>query len=257
MGSRPIFRRALFAIVIVAMSLIAVPGVSAQQNRTISVTGSAEVRVVPDEVMLTLGIQTNDKDLKTAKSQNDERVAKVMAIIKSHDIPDQYIQTDYIAVDPRYHDNYTQEDFIGYFVRKRIVVRLKDVSKFEAVLSDVLEAGANYVMGIEFHTTELRKYRDQARSLAIKAAKEKAVALAGELDMKVGKATSIQEYSSGWYSPYSSFWSGSNSGMSQNVVQNSSAGGGSGGPSDADSGDTFAPGQISVTASVSVTFELE
>ena len=51
--------------------------------------------------------------------------------------------------------------------------RLKDISKYEDVLSGVLESGANYVEGIEFRTTELRKYRDQARVMAIKAAKDR------------------------------------------------------------------------------------
>ena len=42
--------------------------------------------------------------------------------------------------------------------------------------SSAIEAGANKVQGLEFLTTELRKYRDQARSMAIKAAQEKAAA---------------------------------------------------------------------------------
>jgi len=58
----------------------------------------------------------------------------------------------------------------GYSVQKTIVVTLSDLSKFEDLLSGVLEAGANYVHNVEFRTTELRKHRDQARALAIQAA---------------------------------------------------------------------------------------
>ena len=42
-------------------------------------------------------------------------------------------------------------------------------------------------------TSKLRQYRDQARIQAVKAAKEKALALAGELGAKVGKAHSMTE----------------------------------------------------------------
>lgn len=257
MNARAMISRSAVVLGIVLISLTgSVRTASAQQSRTISVNGGAEVRVVPDEVMLTLGVETVDKVLKTAKTQNDERVAKVLAIAKQYEIPNEYVQTDFISIEPRYRDNYEQREFIGYFVRKTIVIRIKDLAKFEGLLSDVLEAGTNYVHGIEFRTTELRKYRDQARAMAIKAAKEKATALAAELDLKVGKAISIQEYSGGWYSPYGSFGSGSSSGMmSQNVMQNAASSGGGSGSSDTDS--TLAPGQISVFANVSVTFELE
>jgi len=40
---------------------------SSQEPRRVSVTGEAEVRVVPDEVILTLGVETWDKNLNLAK----------------------------------------------------------------------------------------------------------------------------------------------------------------------------------------------
>jgi len=64
---------------------------------------------------------------------------------------------------PRYKDYWRKDEFIGYFVRKNISITLKDVSKFEQLLSNVLQAGVNYVHGIDFRTTELRKHRDEAR----------------------------------------------------------------------------------------------
>ncbi|MGD9365498.1 MAG: SIMPL domain-containing protein [Desulfobacteraceae bacterium] len=39
------------------------------EPRLITVTGDAEVRVVPDEVLLTLGVETWDKDLNIAKQK--------------------------------------------------------------------------------------------------------------------------------------------------------------------------------------------
>ena len=43
---------------------------------------------------------------------------------------------------------------------------------------DALGAGANEVINVEFYLSDLRKYRDQARELATKAAQEKAQDLA-------------------------------------------------------------------------------
>ncbi len=224
---------------------------ASQSPRLITVTGDADVRVGPDEVILTLGIETWDEDLKTAKNQNDERVRQVLALVKSYGVQSQHIKTDHISIEPRYHDNYEKRGFIGFFARKTIVITLKDISKFEDLLTDVLDGGVNYVHGVQFRTTELRKYKDEARALAIKAAQEKAIALAGELGQEVGQPQVIREVQGGWWSGYNAWWGSRwGGGMAQNVVQE--VGGGS-----MAAEDSMAPGQITVNAKVTVSFELE
>ena len=221
------------------------------EPRLVTVTGEAVVNVVPDEVVLTLGVESSDKQLRRAKSLNDERVKQVLAAAEKLGIPAKDIQTDHISIEPRYRDNYEQRDFVGYFVRQTIEITLKDVSQFENLLTDVLDAGANYVHGIQFRTTELRKHKDEARALAIKAAREKAVALAQELDQKVGKPYAIREDQEGWGSGYNSWWGNAGGfGMTQNVVQNA-------GNAGMEMDGALAPGQIGVTARVTVSFELE
>ena len=143
--------------------------------------------MVPDEVILTLGVETWNKNMEIAKGQNDAIVARVFALADEYGIAPEHVQTDYVSIEPRYRNGYYDErDFIGYFVHKTLVITLRDLDKFEDLLADALEAGVNYVHGIQFRTTELRKHRDEARALAIRAAKEKAEALAGELGQEVG-----------------------------------------------------------------------
>jgi len=221
------------------------------EPRLITVTGDAAVRVVPAEVLLTLGVETWDKDLVVAKDQNDAIVNKVLGLAADYDIDPQHVKTDYINIEPRYrHGTYEEQDFLGFFVRKTIVITLRDISKFEDLLTGVLGVGVNYVQGIQFRTTQLRAWRDEARALAIKAAREKAIALAGELGQKVGEPHVIREDRGGWWSAYGA-WGGSRWGgaMTQNVIQEL------GGASSATG--TVAPGQISVQARVAVTFQLE
>ena len=247
------------AVVIAVAVLLAVLLLSAwtdnqsspPETRRITVTGEAEVRVVPDEVILTLGVETWDKNLDVAKRQNDDIVRRVLALAGDHGVKPEHVQTDFLGVEPRYRDGYYEErDFIGYFVHKTVVITLRDLSQFEGLLSDALKAGVNYVHGVEFRTTELRRHRDQARDLAIKAAQEKAVALAGALGQKIGEPLTIQEEQGGWWSSYGAWWGSRwGSGMTQNTIQE--VGGAS---ALADS--SVAPGQIDVTARVTVVFEL-
>ena len=216
----------------------------------ITVTGEAEVRVIPDEIILSLGVEISDKSLERSKSQNDERVKRVIALGPTMGIDPKHIQSGYISIEPWYR-TYNQLESLEYRVRRSIAITLKDTTKFESLLSRALEAGVTNVHGIQFRTTELRKHRDAARALAIKAAREKAEALAAELGQKIGKAFRISEYGSGWSSPYG-WWGSMGGNVTSNAIQNSvSSGAGS------SSEGTLALGQITVTASISVSFLLQ
>ena len=241
----------------IAVFLMATPALTLAQTapaRSISVTGQAEVRVTPSTVNVIFGVETLDKALSPAKSENDRRVQAVVQGIRSLGVEAKDIQTDYIRVEPRYDDLAVGTVLRHYTVRKSIAVTLRDVSRFEQVLSGALENGATHVINVQFLTSELRKHRDEARARAIHAAREKAVALAGELNARVGKVVTIQEHGGGApWDFYNNTWWGArygNAGMNQVSIQ---AGGAGGEPS----GDAIALGLIGVTASVTVSFELE
>ena len=194
-------------------------------------------------------METRDLDPEKAKAENDEIVQRLLGLAEESGIEPRHVQTEYLNIEPATAIAYERQDFIGYFVRKTVVATLNDLALFESFLSRSLEAGVTHVHGVEFRTTELRRYRDQARSLAITAAREKAEALCQELGQQVGKPREIREEYSRWWSPYSSWWGGGwGSYMTQNVIQQVGDGGGFEG--------TTAPGQITVSASVSVVFEM-
>lgn len=248
MNKLPLVMAGLMALGIFAPSMLPINQASVG---TISITGDATVKVVPDEVVITLGVETRNVSLDIAKEENDKRVKRVVAIAQSHGIEAKHIQTDFINIYPEYeYRNSAVDRIVGYRVGKTIVITLHDIGEFDSLFSDVLELGANYVHGVEFRTTELRKYRDEARALAINAAREKAAALAAELGQSIGTPTYISENNTGWWSSYGSWWGYRWGGtMSQNVVQNAGLEGFT-------TEDGVAPGQIRVNASVSVTFEL-
>ena len=224
--------------------------VSAQNPQpTIDVQGTAEIKVVPDEVFIVFGVETSDPSMSVAKSENDRLVKNLLALTTELKIDPKHVQTDFINIEPWEHDLGHQTKRVEYRIRKSIAVTLSDVAKFEELLARALEGGVNHVHGIQFRTTELRRYRDRARELALQAAREKADLLAGKLGRRVGPATRISEYGGGWYSPYN--WWGQNygyNGMSQNSSQSGEA---------ASGGGTIAFGQITVTATVSVSFALQ
>jgi hypothetical protein len=220
--------------------------------RTITVIGDAEVRAAPNEVILNLGVEAIDKSLSTAKQQNDEVVQRVLKLARENGLESKYAQTDYLSVEPVYQHEFQHDkkEFIGYRVRKSVVLTIRDVSKVESILTQALQGGATHVHGIEFQSTELKRHRAEARALAVKAALAKAQALASELNESIGEPIRIHEEEGRWR-PWNISWWGHRGMMEMGVSQNSAEGG----TSDLES--TIAPGQLSITAKVTVEFALK
>jgi uncharacterized protein YggE len=229
------------------LGFVALPLLSAKAQvglRQISVSGSAEVKVTPDEVDLNVTVETRNANLDQAKRDNDDRIAGALRFLKQNGVKEKDIQTDYLSIQPIFDSREKLAVTPGlYQVRKGIGIRLLDVGNFDTIFTGLINNGVNYVLGIEFRTSELRKYKDQARVMAVRAAKEKAEAMAAELGVKVGLPTNISVNE----------WSSSMSrqgGMNQNASQDAARSSGEG-------GESFSAGQISVSATVNVSFVLE
>lgn len=159
----------------------------------VTVAGEAELNIAPDEVRFDVTLQHFGKELKTAKTQTDERLKGLIALAKKHGVAESDTQTDYVKVEPRFKGNDDSKAFLGYWVRKDLVFTLRDVARAEGLLSEVLDYGVWRINSISFSTSQMRKYRDQARAMAMKAAQEKAAALANAVGQKIGKAVAIEE----------------------------------------------------------------
>ncbi len=220
----------------------------------ITATGEAVVYVTPDRIDVALGIETRDLDIVNAKQKNSDILRKTLAAVKDLGVPEKNIQTDHLSIEPRYQYDFGKETFLGYWVRNTLVVTLNDTGKIEDLLSRALQSGVNYIHGVTFQTTELRKYRDQARESALKAAREKAEAMARVLGRTVGAPVQISEDTSrGPWSYYSGSFAwgyGRGQALSQNVTQYARGCAG-------ENSETIALGKIAVRADVSVMFELQ
>jgi uncharacterized protein YggE len=220
-------------------------------SRSIQVSGTAAVNVAPDRVLIQLGVQSNGSTPDAVQAANTAAIQKVIASLQSAGIAAKDIATDWYVIEPLY-DSYDSLYIKGYRINNTVAVTLRDVSKTSSVIMSAIKAGANQVVNIEFYTSELRKYRDQARDLAMKAAVEKAKALAGAAGAQAGCVIHISEdswsyYNGWWYGRSQSLWT-------QNTVQNAAPSGSDSALSEAG---LVSLGQISIQAKVDVTFSLK
>ncbi|MEE2903228.1 MAG: SIMPL domain-containing protein [Myxococcota bacterium] len=235
------------------LSAFAVPSMAQIPQRTVSVTGSAEVKVVPDTVIVSLTASNRGENLLKTQNENDAVVKQYLRFLRKQlKVKSQYVQTDHHRVSPEYYYCSGQQRNSAdcdplkvrfYTVTKSIQVRLVDPSKYETVIRKAFEMGVTRINGVQFVSTELRKHRDEARKLATIAAKDKAKAAADALGMKLLKPISINLTENRW---------GGSRSMTNNTVQNRVSLQSSGADSDG-----LALGQISISAEVRVSFEME
>jgi uncharacterized protein len=232
------------------------PGCDAR--RTIQVSGSALINVTPDRSMIQLGVVSNGYTTAAVEATNTATIQAVIKAVRGLGVDAKDIATDWYMIEPVYED-YNSLAFKGYRIHNTVAITLRDVSKTSQVIGAALSAGANQVNSVDFYTSELRKYRDQARELAMKAAQEKAQALAGAAGAETGCVLTINENS---WSYYNGWWYGSSQAqnmMTQNVIQNAAPSGGANSAGDGiTAGDEpISLGQISVKAEINASFGLK
>jgi uncharacterized protein YggE len=230
-------------------------------SRNIQVSGAALVNVVPDRALIQLGVQSNGRTPKEVQARNAAMISRVIKALKELGVEPKDISTDRYVIQPLYED-WDSLRIKGYRIFNVISITMRDVDKTSDAIAVAFQAGANQVVNVEFYTSELRKYRDQAREMAITAAREKADALSQTAGADIGCVLNITEntrsYFNGW-SGWGWWWYGGGNNQNlwtQNAVQNAApSGSGSGTSSNGDS--PVSAGQISIRAEVSVTFALK
>lgn len=161
-------------------------------QRTITVTGTAEIKVPPEQVTVMLAVESHERDLSVGKANNDRSIHKLLALAAKEGVEPRNIQTSAVNIALEFSDDKTPR-FIGYEIVQQVSITLTDLSKYEALLTGALNAGVNRVSGVDFGVADPAKYREQARLNAVKAAQQKAKAIATELGQTVGKPWEVTE----------------------------------------------------------------
>ncbi len=228
-----------FAIVVLLLASLA----AAEDKlppRVVRVVGTADVKVVPDRAVIDLGVEKQNPAAAAAKEAADAASRKIIAALRSSGVDAKDIQTTYLSLQPQ---SYTRKGVrVSYFVAAQTLsVTVRDLPRLDSLLEALIKAGGNRIDSIRYETSDLRKYRDQARDLAMKAAHEKAGALAKSLGQQIGKAQMIDEVPEYSDVTRGGFFANDSAGIADKLRAAEAS---------------TAAGQQSISASVVVSFEL-
>lgn len=150
-----------------------------EQIKTITASGEGAIKVTPDVAYVTLGVVTEGKDLKTVQSENAVKMNEVMKSLTDLGINKEDIQTSNYYVSPKYNwdDKTGQSNIVGYTVSNTLEVTVNDIAKSGNLLDKVVASGGNRISGIRFDVKDKTALYNQALEIAVKDAKNKAIAM--------------------------------------------------------------------------------
>ena len=182
---------AVAAIVIVA--LIMANRINNQDR--FSVSGSGIVYAKADIANLQVGLKTGAKKTAAeATAESTKKMNEIMTELVNLGVEEKDIKTSNYNLYPVYdYTNDRGQELKGYEVSQNVDLKIRDLSKIGDVIAKTTEKGANQIGNINFTIDDEYELKNQARELAIEKAKEKAVLIAKQSGMKLGKITGVNE----------------------------------------------------------------
>jgi uncharacterized protein YggE len=204
----------------------------------LSISAEGQVKAAPDIASISFGVMTQSATAEAAVGDNAKRMNAVMAALKKAGIADKDVQTSGLNLSPQYaYNNNEPPRLTGYQVNNMVSVTVRDLKNLGRALDAVVAAGANQINGVSFGLDKPDAAMDVARREAMAKAKARADLYAAAAGLKVARIVSISE--GGGYQP----------GPIVPVVYAKAAA--------MDAATPVAPGEVGVTISVQVQYELK
>ncbi|MEI4800480.1 SIMPL domain-containing protein [Bacillus sp. NPDC077411] len=167
------------------------------KEATITVQGEGVVKAKPDVVVLTIGVRTEDLNVKQAQAENAALSTNLLASLKQLGITEQNIKTLSYTITPQYEHVNEKPTLRGYQVDHLYEIIVLNVQKAGEVYEAAVTNGANVARGLVFRVSGPNAYYKQALVLAVQNAQEKARTIASTYNLNINPVpNSVVEESS-------------------------------------------------------------
>ena len=190
---------ALGALVVAVAALSVRPGPVAgaptdpsAPARTITVSATGKITVVPDVARVNLGVTLTKTTVKAARDGAATTMTSIIAGLKTLGIADADIATSGLNLYPQYSNGSTSK-IVGYQISEQVQVTVRDLDKAGDAVDMAISKGATDVNGIWFEVSDPAKAQDDARSAAVASARTSAQALAAAGNVSLGAVVSISD----------------------------------------------------------------
>ncbi len=233
-----VFAVLAFALVLSACGP-AVVGQGAQPvTRTLNVNGLGSTNLTPDIAYIYIGVHSEGATASEVVEANKVQTNAVLDALKKAGVDEKDLRTTNFSIWPS--QQYSPEGTVTgtiYMVDNTVYVTVRDLDGLGDLLDDTIAAGANSINSIQFDVADKTVAVKEARAKAVEDAKKQAQELADAAGVKLGEIQNISFYDN---SPYPIF-----------------EGKGGGGGAMAESAVAIQPGQLTISVSVSITYDIK
>lgn len=208
---------------------------------TLNVSASAELRKLPDTFNLTLGVVTLDRSAQSALAANREKMQSILKIFSKMGLSQEEISTNQFTVSPQVTpapknppENWTPT-LLGYEVRNSVQIRTGKLDLMEHLVEAAAQAGGNLFQDISFSLDKEQEAKEEAIGQAIDKAQEYAAVAARQAGVSLGAIVDL--------TVNQPFINTRLLGMNRLAAFQ-------------DGGASFSPGSVEITASVSISYQI-
>jgi uncharacterized protein YggE len=161
----------------------------------LTVSGSGQARVAPDEATVRLGVLAQAPTAREAQGQVNRSAQAVLDALRKLGVPAERIQTTGLSLNPQYAQGRPDEGprITGYQAANTVSVRLDDLAKVGPAIDAGLASGANNLDGVDFGLRDDGAAKAAALADAVRSARVKAEALARALKVRLVEILEVAE----------------------------------------------------------------
>lgn len=234
------------ALAVLALAALALGGCTtkvvtsdgATPLNTVTAAGAGTASAAPDEAEMTFGVTNRADKADDALKLSTDKAKAIIDAVKKAGVDDKDVQTAAISVYPEYA-NQTEgktPQITGYTATISVRAKIRNVDKVGDVIGAAVDVGANEIGGPTFMIGDDSDARDAAIEQAIEDAKRRAETMAKAAGKSLGAIIAVSETGTTAIPYYSE----------RSAVADTMA-----------AGVPIEPGQLDVTANVTVVFELK
>jgi uncharacterized protein YggE len=166
-------------------------GASEDTRPGITVTGTGEVRSVPDRADLAFSVHSDGPTAAAALAANSADLRRLTAALKSAGVEPSDLRTEHLGIAPRYDDGNVGAN--GYSADAYLTVSDQGLERAGRLIDVGVSAGADSVSGPALSLAGREAQYRQALKLAVDDAKAKAETLAPAAGVSLGRVRAVVE----------------------------------------------------------------
>lgn len=149
-----------------------------RQTKTMTIEGTGQVTVKPDQAKIQIGTATEHANVQQAQQENTRISQQIIEALKRFGIPEKDIKTTSYTIFPRYDYMEGKSTLRGYEVEHLLEITVKDLSQTGMIYDLAVINGANRSGAIHFIVSNLEIAYQEALAKAVTTAANKAAVLA-------------------------------------------------------------------------------